>query len=297
MAAAINSTLGNALSEGAPSFSFEFFPPKTDEGEQRLWQAIRELESFHPTFVSVTYGAGGTTRDRTVRVTQRIGQETTLRPVAHLTCVGADQDELHGVIAEYAAAGIHNVLALRGDPPGGPGTPWQSHPGGLDYAVELVRLLRELGSFTIGVAAFPEGHPEAPDLDFDVSVLRAKQEAGAEFAVTQFFFDAADYLRLRDRAVAAGVTIPIIPGIMPVTNLGQIKRFAQLSGAAFPEQLAAQFERIGDDSQAVAQLGVSLATAMCQNLLAEGAPGLHFYTLNRSQATKSIYTALGLHPQ
>ncbi len=297
MAAAINSTLGNALSEGAPSFSFEFFPPKTDEGEQRLWQAIRELESFHPTFVSVTYGAGGTTRDRTVRVTQRIGQETTLRPVAHLTCVGADQDELHGVIAEYAAAGIHNVLALRGDPPGGPGTPWQSHPGGLDYAVELVRLLRELGSFTIGVAAFPEGHPEAPDLDFDVSVLRAKQEAGAEFAVTQFFFDAADYLRLRDRAVAAGVTIPIIPGIMPVTNLGQIKRFAQLSGAAFPEQLAAQFERIGDDSQAVAQLGVSLATAMCQNLLTEGAPGLHFYTLNRSQATKSIYTALGLHPQ
>jgi len=297
MAAAINSTLGNALSEGAPSFSFEFFPPKTDEGEQRLWQAIRELESFHPTFVSVTYGAGGTTRDRTVRVTQRIGQETTLRPVAHLTCVGADQDDLHGVIAEYAAAGIHIVLALRGDPPGGPGTPWQSHPGGLDYAVELVRLLRELGSFTIGVAAFPEGHPEAPDLDFDVSVLRAKQEAGAEFAVTQFFFDAADYLRLRDRAVAAGVTIPIIPGIMPVTNLGQIKRFAQLSGAAFPEQLAAQFERIGDDSQAVAQLGVSLATAMCQNLLAEGAPGLHFYTLNRSQATKSIYTALGLHPQ
>jgi len=297
MAAAINSTLGNALSEGTPSFSFEFFPPKTDEGEQRLWQAIRELESFHPTFVSVTYGAGGTTRDRTVRVTQRIGQETTLRPVAHLTCVGADQDELHGVIAEYAAAGIHNVLALRGDPPGGPGTPWQSHPGGLDYAVELVRLLRELGSFTIGVAAFPEGHPEAPDLDFDVSVLRAKQEAGAEFAVTQFFFDAADYLHLRDRAVAAGVTIPIIPGIMPVTNLGQIKRFAQLSGAAFPEQLATQFERIADDSQAVAQLGVSLATAMCQNLLAEGAPGLHFYTLNRSQATKSIYTALGLHPQ
>lgn len=297
MTAAINSTLGNALSEGTPSFSFEFFPPQTDEGEHRLWQAIRELESFHPTFVSVTYGAGGTTRDRTVRVTQRIGQETTLRPVAHLTCVGADQDELRGVIAEYAAAGIHNVLALRGDPPGGPGTPWQSHPGGLDYAVELVRLLRELGSFTIGVAAFPEGHPEAPDLDFDVSVLRAKQEAGAEFAVTQFFFDAADYLRLRDRAVAAGVTIPIIPGIMPVTNLGQIKRFAQLSGAAFPEQLAAQFERISEDAPAVAQLGVSLATAMCQNLLAEGAPGLHFYTLNRSQATKSIYTALGLQPR
>lgn len=288
-------SLREILRTGGRSFSFEFFPPKTDVGEQRLWRAMRELETFGPTFVSVTYGAGGTTRDRTIRVTQRIGQETTLRPVAHLTCVGADRAELRAVVAEYAAVGVTNILALRGDPPGGPGQPWQPHEGGLDHAVELVELVRDLGSFAIGVAAFPEGHPEAPNLDFDVSVLRAKQDAGADFAVTQFFFDAADYFRLRDRAVAAGVTIPIIPGIMPVTNYGQIKRFAELSGAAFPETLGRRFEQVAHDETAVADLGVSVGTAMCQQLLAGGAPGLHFYTLNRSDATRRIYTAMGLH--
>ncbi len=287
-------SLKEVLSSGQRAYSFEFFPAKTDEGEQRLWQAIRDLETFHPTFVSVTYGAGGSTRDRTVRVTQRIGQETTLRPVAHLTCVGADVQQLRSVVAEYASVGVTNILALRGDPPTGPGQEWQPYPGGLDYAVELVDLVANLGSFTVGVAAFPEGHPEADDLDFDVSVLRAKQEAGADFAVTQFFFETADYLRLRDRAVAAGVTIPIIPGLMPVTNVGQIKRFAELSGANFPSALAERFDAIADDPTSVAELGVSLATAMCQTLLNEGAPGLHFYTLNRSQATKSIYMALGL---
>ena len=217
-----------------------------------------------------------------------------MRPVAHLTCVGADEEQLRSVVAEYASVGVANILALRGDPPTGPGQEWQPHPGGLDYAVELVELVAGLGSFTIGVAAFPEGHPEAKDIDFDVSVLRAKQEAGADFAVTQFFFDTDDYLRLRDRAAAAGVTIPIIPGIMPVTNVGQIKRFAELSGAVFPKSLAERFDAIVEDPTSVAELGVSLATAMCQTLLSEGAPGLHFYTLNRSQATKSIYTALGL---
>jgi methylenetetrahydrofolate reductase (NADPH) len=287
--------LRDLMKSGERSFSFEFFPPKTDVGEQRLWQSLRELEGFGPTFVSVTYGAGGTTRDRTIRVTQRIGNETTLRPVAHLTCVGADRDELRSVIAQYADVGVTNILALRGDPPGGLGQPWTPHPDGLDHAVELVELVRSLGTFSIGVAAFPEGHPEAPDLDFDVSVLRAKQDAGADFAVTQFFFDSADYFRLRDRAVAAGVTIPIIPGIMPVTNFGQITRFAQLSGAAFPEHLARRFEQIAHDPSAVEDLGVSVATAMCQQLLAGGAPGLHFYTLNRSDATKRIYAAMGLH--
>jgi methylenetetrahydrofolate reductase (NADPH) len=290
----VQTSLRDILRAGGRSFSFEFFPPKTDLGEQRLWQAVRELEPLSPTFVSVTYGAGGSTRDRTIRVTQRIGQETTLRPVAHLTCVGADREELRSVIAEYAAVGVTNILALRGDPPGGPGGPWESTEGGFDHAVDLVELVHGLGAFTIGVAAFPEGHPEAPDLDFDVSVLRAKQDAGADFAVTQFFFDSADYFRLRDRAVAAGVTIPIIPGIMPVTNFSQIKRFAVLSGAAFPDTLARRFEQIAHDPEAVGDLGISVATAMCQQLLAGGAPGLHFYTLNRSHASRSIYTALGL---
>ncbi len=291
---AVQPSLKEVLASGQQVYSFEFFPPKTDEGEQRLWQAIWDLETFHPTFVSVTYGAGGSTRDRTVRVTQRIGQETTMRPVAHLTCVGADEEQLRSVVGEYASVGVANILALRGDPPTGPGQEWRPYPGGLDYAVELVELVAGLGSFTIGVAAFPEGHPEAKDIDFDVSVLRAKQEAGADFAVTQFFFDTDDYLRLRDRAAAAGVMIPIIPGIMPVTNVGQIKRFAELSGAVFPTSLAERFDAIVEDPTSVAELGVSLATAMCQTLLSEGAPGLHFYTLNRSQATKSIYTALGL---
>ncbi|MFN8127044.1 MAG: methylenetetrahydrofolate reductase [NAD(P)H] [Candidatus Nanopelagicales bacterium] len=286
--------LRDVLAAGERSFSFEFFPPKTDAGEHLLWQAVRELETLHPTFVSVTYGAGGSTRDRTVRVTHQIKDDTTVTPVAHLTCVAASADDLRSVIAQYADAGVSNVLAIRGDPPGGPGSEWQSHPGGFDHAVDLVALLKELGNFTVGVAAFPEGHPEATDLDSDVAVLRAKQDAGADFAVTQFFFDAPDYFRLRDRAAAAGVTIPIIPGIMPVTNVAQIERFSHLSGAAFPEGLARRFHQVAHDPAAVADLGVTVATQMCQTLLAGDAPGLHFYTLNRSTATREIYSALGL---
>ena len=287
-------SLSDVLRAGERSFSFEFFPPKTDKGEHQLWQTLRELEALHPTFVSVTYGAGGSTRDRTVRVTRAIGEETTVPPVAHLTCVGASRDDLHSVIAEYSDAGVSDVLALRGDPPGGPGSPWQRHEDGLDHAVDLVRLLTELGNFTVGVAAFPEGHPEADGLDQDAEVLRIKQDAGAEYAITQFFFDAADYFRLRDRAAAAGVTMPIIPGIMPVTNAKQIERFAQLSGAAFPESLARRFHQVAHDPEAVTALGVSVATQMCQQLLAGEAPGLHFYTLNRSSATREIYSSLGL---
>ena len=289
-----NPSLRHALHTGERSFSFEFFPPKTDAGERQLWQAIRELEGLHPTFVSVTYGAGGSTRDRTVRITHQIQQNTTVAPVAHLTCVGASVDDLHAVIAQYADAGVSNVLAIRGDPPGGLGQPWVPHAGGYDHAVQLVSLLKELGNFTVGVAAFPEGHPEARDLQSDVTVLRAKQDAGADFAITQFFFDAADYFRLRERANAAGVTIPIIPGIMPVTNVAQIERFAQLSGAAFPEGLARRFHQVAHDPGAVADLGVAVATEMCQALLAGEAPGLHFYTLNRSTASREIYSALGL---
>lgn len=229
-------SLGEILSSGERSFSFELFPPKTDEGERILWQTVREIEMLRPTFVSVTYGAGGSTQDRTVRLTGEIAEQTTLTPVAHLTCVGASEDDLRGVVAQYAAEGVNTILALRGDPPTGLNTPWVPHPEGLDYAVELVRLIRSLGRFSVGVAAFPEGHPESPDLDQDARVLAMKQEAGAEFAITQLFFDVADYERLVERAAAHGCSMPIVPGIMPVTNVSQIERFAQLSGQRSPRR-------------------------------------------------------------
>jgi methylenetetrahydrofolate reductase (NADPH) len=291
---AMAGSIAQMVTQGQRSVSFEFFPPKTDAGEQQLWRTINSLEALKPTFVSVTYGAGGTTRDRTVRLTGRIAGESELLPVGHLTCVGADRAELLDVIDQYAAAGVHHVLALRGDPPGGPGEAWEPTPGGLDHAVELVELVNGAGDFTVGVAAFPEGHPESASLDDDVKVLLSKQRAGADFAITQFFFRSADYFELVDRATAYGVTIPIIPGIMPVTNLTQIQRFATFSGAEFPADLAARFEEIGEDSEAVATLGVELATVMCQELLAGGAPGLHFYTLNRSASTLRVYEGLGL---
>jgi methylenetetrahydrofolate reductase (NADPH) len=287
-------SVGTLLREGGRSFSFEFFPPKTDEGERQLWQAIRELEGIQPTFVSVTYGAGGSNRDRTVRITQRIAEETTLLPVGHLTCVGNSVAELRSVIGAYADAGVRNVLALRGDPPGGPGAPWEQHPQGLAHADELVRLLRSLGDFSVGVAAFPEVHPESESLDQDARVLAAKQEAGAEFAVTQLFFEASHYFDLVERARSHGCTIPILPGIMPLTNVSQIERFAVLSGTAFPDDLAARFHAIADDPAAVHALGVEAATALCQELLDGGAPGIHLFTLNRSTSAREIYTGLGL---
>lgn len=284
--------ISSRLAEPAPTFSFEFFPPRTDAGEQALWQALRELEPLHPGFVSVTYGAGGSTRDRTVRLTQRIAEETTLTPMAHLTCVGSSRTELAGVLGQYADAGIHNVLALRGDPPGGPGTPFTPHPEGLRYASELVTLIRSLGRFEVGVAAFPEGHPESRDLDHDADVLVAKAEAGAEFAITQFFFDVDDYARLVERVRRRGCDLPIVPGIMPVTNVSQIERFAALSGAAFPAALAERLHAVADDPAAVRAIGVEVATGLATRLLAEGAPGLHFYTLNRSTATREVHAAL-----
>jgi methylenetetrahydrofolate reductase (NADPH) len=288
------SGVGAILARGGRSFSFELFPPKTAEGEQRFWHTLRELEGLAPTFVSVTYGAGGTTRESTVRLTGQIAAETTLTPVGHLTCVGSSVEDLRRVVGEYAASGVHDILALRGDPPGGPGQPWIKHADGLDHADELVALVRSLGDFSVGVAAWPEGHPESTDLQQDALVLKRKQDLGASFAITQFFFRAADYLNLRDRADAVGVTIPIVPGLMPVTDVAQITRFAQLSGAAFPAELAERFEAISDDPQAVAALGVEVATETSRQLLDEGAPGLHLYTLNRSTSTREVYTALGL---
>jgi methylenetetrahydrofolate reductase (NADPH) len=286
--------LGDVLARGGRSFSFELFPPKTDEGERTLWQTVREIERLKPTFVSVTYGAGGTTQDRTVRLTGEIASDTTLVPVGHLTCVGASREQLREVIGQYAGVGVTSLLALRGDPPKGPNTAWAPHPGGLDHAVDLVELIRSLGDFSVGVAAFPEGHPESPDLAQDARVLALKQQAGAEFAVTQLFFRVSDYRRLVDSATAAGCTMPIVPGIMPVTNVAQIARFAALSGAEFPAELAARFEAVADDPAAVAALGVEVAAEMCQELLDLGAPGLHFFTLNRSTATIEVYQALGL---
>ncbi len=282
---------------GERSFSFEFFPPKDDHGEEVLWRAIRRLEPLAPSFVSVTYGAGGSTRDRTTRVTAQIAAQTILTPVAHLTCVGASRAELRQVIGAYADGGVHTVMALRGDPPGGPGSTWTAHPEGLDHAVDLVRLVREVSRFRVGVAAFPDGHPESPDLDHDAKVLVAKAEAGADFAVTQFFFDADAYFRLLDRLAELDCRLPVIPGIMPVTNISQVQRFAQLSGTPVPAPVVARLDAVHDDPVAVRRVGVELATDLCRRLLDGGAPGLHFYTLNRSTATLEVFNELGVGPR
>jgi methylenetetrahydrofolate reductase (NADPH) len=287
-------TLGDLLAAGGRSFSFEFFPPKDDAGEQVLWSSIRRLERLDPTFVSVTYGAGGTTRDRTVRITQRIAAETTLTPVGHLTCVRASRHELRAVIGQYADAGVRNVLALRGDPPSGPGGVWEPHPAGLDHAVELVRLLKRLGTFNVGVAASPYVHPESPSLEHDARVLAMKAEAGAAFAITQLFFEADAYFELVDRVAALGCRLPIIPGLMPITRMAQVERFGVLSGTPVPDALVRSLAAVGDDPAAVRQVGIEATSRLAARLLSGGAPGLHFYTLNSSTATLDIYSELGL---
>jgi methylenetetrahydrofolate reductase (NADPH) len=284
--------VGALIAAGERSISFEFFPPKDEAGERQLWTTLRELEALRPTFVSVTYGAGGSTRDRTIRVTEGIAQQTTLTPMAHLTCVGHSRDELRRVIGSYAAAGVRNVLVLRGDPPEGPTAPFVPHPEGLNNAVELVELTKALGDFSVGVAAFPEIHPAAESADSDARYLAAKAHAGAEFAITQLFYRPSDYFALVDRVAALGVDIPIIPGIMPITNVGQITRMAELSGAQLPEDVVERVSRYDGDPAAVRAEGIAVATEMCDELLAGGAPGLHFYTLNRSKATREIYAGL-----
>ena len=275
-----------------PLFSFEFFPPKDEIQQRQLWQTVRELESLGPDFVSVTYGASGTTRERTIRATEAIAMHTTLRSMAHLTCASQTRDELRRVIGSYAAAGIHHVLAIRGDMPGGPRVHWEPHPEGLNNATELVALVHELGEFCIGVAAFPDAHPERNDFDLDARVLVAKAAAGASFAITQLFFTADDYFALLSRVRALGCELPIIPGIMPITNIRQVTRFAELSGAALPRSVTERINEVADDDDQVRRVGIKIGTELSEELLSRGAPGLHFFTQNRSRATREIYANL-----
>ncbi len=286
--------IGDLLRQGSRSFSFEFFPPKDEAGEAVLWRSISELEPLRPTFVSVTYGAGGTTRDRTVAITGRIAQETSMVPMAHLTCVGHTTDELSGILSSLAEAGVCNVLALRGDPPGGPGTEWVRTEGGVDYASDLVAFIRSSADLSIGVAAFPEGHRDATSMEADVAVLKAKRDAGAEFAVTEMVLRASDYFGLVERAAAAGVDFPIIPGIMPILNFASMSKMVELSGRQIPAEVMERLAPLEDDPSALRAAGIEIATELCDVLLEGGAPGLHFYTLNRSKATREIYAALSL---
>ena len=286
--------ISQRLAADQPVFSVEFFPPKDEAGEAELWRAIRRLEPLDPAFVSVTYGAGGSNRDRTIRTTERIATDTTLVSMAHLTAVSHSVAELRQVIGSYAAAGICNVLAVRGDPPGDPLGAWVPHPEGLTYADELVRLVRQLGDFCVGVAAFPYGHPRSTDLDEDLARLVAKMRAGADFAITNLFLEPEGFLRLRDRLVAAGCDAPLLPGIMPLTTVRTLWRGPELSGAPVPPELAARLEPFADDPGAFRAAGLDVTAELCARLLAEGVTGLHFYTLNRSKATIELLQRLGL---
>ena len=285
--------ISELLTQGR-TYSFEFFPPKTDEAERQLEKALAELEPLGPSFVSVTYGAGGSTRERTRDIVLRINRDTTMTAMAHLTCAGHTREELTDIVTGYGAHGVENILALAGDPPAVPEGGAEAPAGDFRYALELVELIRSLGDFSVGVAAHPELHPRSGgDRARDRDHLAAKLRA-SDFGVTQFFFRATDYLGMLDDLAERGVDTPVLPGIMPVTNAGQVQRFAQLAGAAFPSDLAARIEAVADRPEEVRRIGVEVATDLCQALLDAGAPGLHFYTLNRSTATREIYANLGL---
>jgi len=278
----------------APRVSFEFFPPKTPEMEERLWDVIKRVEPLGPRFVSVTYGAGGSTRERTHATVRRIRTDTGLEPAAHLTCVAATRDEIDAVARDYWAAGIRHIVALRGDPPGGLGAAYAPHPGGYAYAADLVAGLKRVADFEISVAAYPETHPAARSAGHDLDNLKAKLDAGANRAITQFFFDVDLYLRFRERAYTAGIGVPIVPGILPVTNFAQLKRMASGCGASIPSWMAAHFDGLDDDPDTRRLVAASLAAEQCRRLHANGVHEFHFYTLNRADLIVAICHLLGV---
>jgi methylenetetrahydrofolate reductase (NADPH) len=283
--------ISDALATARPFFSFEFFPPKDDDGSRALFATIEALQPLRPAFVSITYGAGGSTRARTVALAKQIQNEIGLTVVAHVTCVGASRAELRALFDDLARAGIDNVLALRGDPPKG-ATSFEPQPGGFAYAYELISMLRRNYDFCIGAACYPEKHPEAPSLDSDIEHLKMKVDAGADFLVSQLFFDNELYFTFERQARAAGVNIPIIPGLMPITNFDQIRRFVAMCGASIPPKLRVEMEARKGDIEAVEDLGVAYASMQAVQLLHAGVPGIHFYTLNRSPATRAIVSSL-----
>lgn len=282
--------ISDAIATQRPFFSFEFFPPRDDEGARRLFETISALGPLRPSFVSITYGAGGSTRARTVALAKEIQQQTGLNVVAHVTCIGADRAQLRELFDDLARAGIENILALRGDPPAG--TPFAPTPGGFAYANELIAMLRRNYGFCIGAACYPEKHPEAPTFDDDLRHLKAKADAGAEFLISQLFFDNAHFFEFERRAREAGIGVPILPGLMPITNFAQIQRFVAMCGASIPPKMKVEMESRKDDVKAVEDLGVAYASMQAIGLLQGGAPGIHFYTLNRSPATRAIVSSL-----
>ncbi len=279
----------------ATSFSLEFFPPKDLAGEERLWQVLAQLQPLHPDFVSVTYGAGGSTRDRTIRVTTEITARTAIPTVAHLTCVGSTKSELLEILEQYKKSGIKSILALRGDPQGGPTSAWHSITDGLDHADQLVELAIELGGLEVGVAAFPDGHPASNfDLDKDIEVLLRKEELGATFATTQFFFEFEKWQNIVDRLSRRGSKLPVIAGILPITNLKQLSRMVELSGVQIPVKILNRFDNVAENSSEVKKIGIEIATELGSKLLEAQVPGLHFYTMNTAESTIEIAKNLGL---
>jgi len=284
--------IADLFGRGEPVFSFEFFPPKTQQGVDNLYRTIAHLRELEPSFVSVTYGAGGTTRELTVDLVARIKAEIGLEAMAHLTCVGAGRNEIRAVLDELTRRGIENVLALRGDPPRDQAA-FQPAPDGFRFAAELVAFIRAGGyGFCIGGAGYPEGHVECPDRDADLAHLVAKVDAGLDFVITQLFFDNRDYFAFVARARRAGIRVPIVPGLMPITNLAQIERFTRMCGARIPADLTSALDRVRDDEEAVRRIGIEHATAQSRELIEKGAPGIHFYTLNQSPATRAILRAI-----
>jgi methylenetetrahydrofolate reductase (NADPH) len=283
--------IDHILEQRRPVFSFEFFPPKTDEGMEQLKQTLHDLKEDEPAYVSVTYGAAGATRDRTVEITRWIKEDLGVEAMAHLSCVGEPVERLREILDQMRDAGIENVLALRGDAPRGE-TEWKPHPGGLRYSTELAKLISDNYDFAVGAACFPEVHPEAPDMASDIRFLKEKIGAGVGFLITQLFYDNELYFEFVEEARAAGINVPIIPGIMPVTNFSQIKRITEMCGATIPPDFERELAARADDPNALTELGVAYATLQCAELLSRGAPGIHFYTLNRSPATRAILAAL-----